>query len=41
MAEDVVPSVGHIPNNSTNTGFSLTIPLNRVLKFEFAAIYPP
>ncbi len=27
MADPVVPSVGHIPNNSTKVGFSTTRPL--------------
>lgn len=27
MAEPVVPSVGHMPSNSTNVGFSVTRPL--------------
>jgi hypothetical protein len=30
MAEPVVPSVGHMPNSRTNTGFSL---INPLLKF--------
>ena len=32
MAEEVVPSVGHIPSRSTNVGFSLIIPFIITLK---------
>ena len=32
IAEEVVPSVGHIPSRSTNVGFSLIIPFIITLK---------
>ena len=34
MAEEVVPSVGHIPSRSTNVGFSLIIPFIITLKLD-------
>ena len=30
-ADEVVPKVGHIPNNRTNVGFSLMIPFSMML----------
>ena len=32
IAEEVVPSVGHIPNSNTNVGFSVMIPFINIFR---------
>ena len=39
MADEVVPSVGHMPNKSTKVGFSRTIPF--ISTFMLFIINPP
>ena len=40
MADDVVPKVGHIPNKSTNVGFSLIIPFSNTFKLFIDYLLP-
>ena len=36
IAEEVVPNVGHIPNNNTKVGFSFTNPLIKTFRLLIA-----
>jgi len=38
IAEDVVASVGHIPNINTKIGFSVIKPLSMILTFELLIV---
>ena len=38
MADDVVPSVGHIPSSRTNVGFSLIRPFSSIFRLLFIVI---